>query len=460
MNIQKIPAEKLNPAAYNPRKDLKPGDKEYEKLKRSVSEFGIVEPIVWNERTGNIVGGHQRFKVLRDLGQTEIDCVVVDLDENREKTLNIALNKIQGEWDEAKLAELFVGFDISNYDTTLTGFDLTEVEQLLEGYYSKQCMQDDFDEEKAKKDIEESGGAFTQAGDIWLLGEHRLMCGDSTNATDFEKLMNGQKAQLCVTSPPYGVGKDYEKKGLEPWFETMRPAIKNICRNADAVIINLGDLFSTGSQFIEPTFAHCIELLGENGYRPLWIRVWDKHRQALSSSAPYHLATNKPIGDAEWLGAFAPETENNDDGLVVLDNHGYIVAAAGHNYRFVKRLSRAERKEWGFSSMWRIASVTGTANPKNRLDERNHKARFPIELPWRCQKMHSDKGNIILEPFSGSFTTAIAAEQLGRRCYAIERDPIYCDISVARFHAFAPDAEIYLLRDGETIPFSETNMCV
>jgi len=92
MNIQKISVEKLNPAGYNPRKDLKPSDKEYEKLKRSIEEFGYMEPVIWNQKTGNVVGGHQRLKVLLDLGQTEIDCVVVDLDLQREKALNLALN--------------------------------------------------------------------------------------------------------------------------------------------------------------------------------------------------------------------------------------------------------------------------------------------------------------------------------------------------------------------------------
>ena len=106
MDIQKIPAARLNPAAYNPRKDLKLGDREYEKLKRSIVEFGYVEPVIWNRRTGNVVGGHQRLKVLVDMGQTEIDCVVVDLDLRREKALNVALNKIQGDWDEEKLASL------------------------------------------------------------------------------------------------------------------------------------------------------------------------------------------------------------------------------------------------------------------------------------------------------------------------------------------------------------------
>jgi len=453
VNIQKIPVDRLNPAAYNPRRDLKLGDKEYEKLKRSITEFGYVEPVIWNERTGNIVGGHQRFKVLRDLGQAEIDCVVVDLDENREKALNIALNKIQGEWDEVKLSELFAGFDLADFDASLTGFDMDEIEAMLDGYYSKQCVQDDFDEEKAKKDVEENGGAFTQTGDIWLLGTHRLMCGDSTNAADFEKLMQKQKAHLCVTSPPYAVGKEYESGSLDDWFATMNPAIKNICRNADVVCYNIGDKFNTGGQFIEPTFAYSVQIFADNGFRPLWVRIWDKKRQALSTQAPYHLATAKPIGDAEYIAAFAnsdaAESENEEADI---SEHTFITAFSNNNYKFVKRLSKQERREWGYSSMWRIISVQGKSG-KN-----NHRATFPVELPWRCIKMHSDKGNIILEPFSGTFTTGIACEQTERVCYAMEKSETYCDMAVRRFAAFMPDAEIYLVRGDDTIPLTETGV--
>ena len=141
MDIQKIPAARLNPAAYNPRKDLKPGDREYEKLKRSIVEFGYVEPVIWNIQTGNVVGGHQRLKVLVDMGQTEIDCVVVDLDLRREKALNVALNKIQGDWDEEKLASLMAEFDAADFDVSLTGFEASEVDALLNRFYSHEAQE-------------------------------------------------------------------------------------------------------------------------------------------------------------------------------------------------------------------------------------------------------------------------------------------------------------------------------
>ena len=179
MNIQKIPVSRLNAAAYNPRKDLKPGDREYEKLKRSISEFGYVEPVIWNQQTGNVVGGHQRLKVLVDLGQREIDCVVVDLDLPREKALNIALNKIQGDWDENKLASLMAEFDADAFDVSLTGFDAEEVDALLNKFYSHEATEDDFDAEGEKKKIADAGGPITRPGDCWRLGEHLLLCGDA-----------------------------------------------------------------------------------------------------------------------------------------------------------------------------------------------------------------------------------------------------------------------------------------
>ena len=131
MEIKKIQTDKLSPARYNPRKDLQPGDPEYEKLKRSMQEFGYVEPIVWNERTGNIIGGHQRLKVLIELGMQEVDCVVVDLDEAKEKALNIALNKVSGKWNTALLKDLLLELDTGSFDITITGFDEEEIEALM-----------------------------------------------------------------------------------------------------------------------------------------------------------------------------------------------------------------------------------------------------------------------------------------------------------------------------------------
>ena len=386
MKIEKIKAELLRPARYNPRKDLKPGDKEYHKLRRSIEEFGYVEPVIFNRRTGSVVGGHQRLKVLLDLGHSEIDCVVVELDPQKEKALNLALNKIQGEWDETKLAELMAELDAGAFDVSLTGFDAAEIDELLNRWHAKEAVQDNFDVDKEKERIE-GEGAQTLPGDIWLMGRHRLLCGDSTNEADFAKLMDGGRAQAAVTSPPYGVGKEYEKAG------------------------------------IEPTSVYSVNMFAENGYRPIWIRIWKKQGMNFGVG-PYPLVSNKPVQQYEYISAFSNngESEEYND-----QEYLWLSAFAGHSYRFVKRLTKDERKKWGYAGIWEMTTVRAN---------KEHPAMFPVELPWRCIKMHSDRGDIVLEPFSGSGTTIIAAEQTERRCCAMELSPVYCDLAVKRWEVF------------------------
>lgn len=133
MKIISIPISKIQAAAYNPRKDLQPLDPEYAQIKRSIEEFDLVEPLVWNERTGNLVSGHQRLKVLKnERGITEVDVSVVNLDDAKEKALNIALNKITGAWDIPQLKDLLVSLDDGSIDTTLTGFEEGEVKALVD----------------------------------------------------------------------------------------------------------------------------------------------------------------------------------------------------------------------------------------------------------------------------------------------------------------------------------------
>ena len=200
MLIEKIKTKQLIPAEYNPRKDLKPGDPEYEKLKRSLEEFGYVEPVIWNKTTGKVIGGHQRLKVLLSMGMDEIECVVVEMDEQKEKALNIALNKISGDWDKDKLALLITDLNASDFDVSLTGFDPGELEDLFKDSLKDNIKEDDFD-----VDSELKKPAVSNLGDVWILGQHRLVCGDSTKKDTFDVLMDGKAANLVVTDPPYNV---------------------------------------------------------------------------------------------------------------------------------------------------------------------------------------------------------------------------------------------------------------
>ena len=200
MIFEKKRTSELLPADYNPRKDLKPGDAEYEKLKRSIEQFGYVEPVIWNKTTGRVVGGHQRLKVLMDLGFTEVDCVVVELPDEKEKALNVALNKISGDWDKDKLALLISDLQGADFDVSLTGFDPAEIDDLF-----KQSVKDGLHEDEFDVAAELEKPTVTKPGDIWALGRHRLICGDSTKPETFELLMAGRKANLVITDPPYNV---------------------------------------------------------------------------------------------------------------------------------------------------------------------------------------------------------------------------------------------------------------
>lgn len=200
MLIEKKNTADLLPADYNPRKDLKPGDAEYDKLKRSIEQFGYVEPVIWNQTTGRVVGGHQRLKVLMDMGMTEVDCVVVAMDEEKEKALNIALNKISGDWDKDKLALLIADLQGADFDVSLTGFEPAEIDALFKDTLKDGVKDDDFD-----VGAELAQPTMTKPGDIWTLGRHRLICGDSTKAETYDLLMGSTKANLVITDPPYNV---------------------------------------------------------------------------------------------------------------------------------------------------------------------------------------------------------------------------------------------------------------
>jgi len=426
MDIQKIDAARLNPAPYNPRKDLKPGDKEYEKLKRSIEQFGTVEPVVWNKQTGNVVGGHQKLKILLEMGQAQIDCVVVDLDEAREKALNLALNKITGDWDEGKLAALMADLDASDFDVSLTGFDATEIDALMNKFYSTEACEDDFDAERAKADIQAAGEPTTKLGDLWQLGDHRLLCGFAASPEDMARLMGDTRADCAVTAPPVP-GVEYKKDGLAPWLEAMAAAIKTVCKYAGVVCWNMADLFSTGSQFIEPVALHGMRLFADYNFRPLWIRVWKK-QGVIARSGSAHLTSTKPTGEFETVAAFAGQLqeEYNDQ------EYEWVSAFAAHSYKFTRRLTKDERRKWGYAGVWEMAAMLGGKDG----------AQIPVELPWRCIKMHSDPGAVVLEPFARAGTTLIAAEQSGRVCYALEADPINCDIIIRRWEQFTGEKAV------------------
>ena len=206
MEIVKVDINELISTEYNPRQIT---DDEMEKLKNSINEFGYVAPIIVNKYNNHIIGGNQRYEALKSLGYTDVDVVFVDEpDLNREKALNIALNKISGEWDFVKLADIIDELELNDFDIPLTGFD----EQELENFYIEEENQNEHEQvEVAEDDYDEPDDleVTVQTGDIYILGNHRLMCGDSTKKEDVALLMEGKQADMVFTDPPYDLEDNY-----------------------------------------------------------------------------------------------------------------------------------------------------------------------------------------------------------------------------------------------------------
>ena len=204
MKIVKVNINELISPEYNPRQIT---DDEMEKLKNSINEFGYIAPIIVNKHNNHIVGGNQRYEALKNLGYTDVDVVFVDeQDIQREKALNIALNKISGEWDFVKLADIIDDLELNDFDISLTGFDDLELENFgiedQNEHESVEVAEDDYEE---PDDLE----VTVQPGDIYILGNHRLMCGDSTKTEDVALLMDGKRADMVFTDPPYDLEDNY-----------------------------------------------------------------------------------------------------------------------------------------------------------------------------------------------------------------------------------------------------------
>ncbi|MEI3541441.1 MAG: site-specific DNA-methyltransferase [Acutalibacteraceae bacterium] len=407
MKIEKIHISKLNPAEYNPRKDLQPGDAEYEKLKRSMEQFGYVEPVVWNKTTGRVIGGHQRLKVLVDLGLKEVDCVVIELSEEKEKALNVALNKISGEWNTDKLAMLISDLQGSDFDVSLTGFEEDELADLFSKTAGKEVTDDDFDLTAA---LEKA--SFVERGDIWIVGRHRLMCADATSAEDVAALMDRKRANLVVTDPPYncsyegGTGMkiindswDNSKK----FYQFLLDAFKNAY-----------DSLSDGSAF------YCFHSDAEK------VNFFNA-----TVDAGFHYSTT-----CIWV-----------KNALVIGRMDYQMRHEPIVYAFkntAKHKFYGDRKQ---TTVWEFDKPA-----KSQL----HPTTKPLSLVAYPIKMSSQENGIVLDLFGGSGSTLIACEQMNRVCHTMELDEKYASVILRRAveNGISPN-DIYVFRDNVRIPYAE-----
>lgn len=408
MNIRKFKLSDLNPAKYNPRKMLKPGDKEFEKLKNSIQSFGYVELIVVNEANNNtVISGHQRLAVMKHLGETEAECVVVSLGEADEKALNITMNKVTGEWDVKKLAEVMDSLKELDYDLGKTGFDPPEIDELFNQVHDKKVKDDDFDVEKAAE-----AAAFVEAGDIWLLGRHRLMCGDSTKPEDVDALMDGKKANACITDPPYncsyegGTGMTIMNDhwdDSEKFYQFLLAALKNVYDH----LADGGALYVFHSDAEKCNFFNATV---NAGFHYSTTCIWVKN--ALVIGRMDYQMRHEPV-----IYAFKD--------------------TAAHKFY-------GDRKQ---TTIWEFDKPK-----KSKL----HPTTKPLPLIAYPMKMSSLENSIILDLFGGSGSTLMAAEQLNRAACLMELDPKYASAIVRRYAAAKGNTEdICVIRGGQKLRCDE-----
>ncbi|MCC7193621.1 MAG: DNA modification methylase [Phycisphaeraceae bacterium] len=419
MLLRKIPASRINPAPYNPRKDLQPGDPEYEKLAKSIDQFGCVEPLVWNKRSGNLVGGHQRFKVLQARGDTHVQVSVVDLPPDQEKALNLALNKISGDWDPRKLAELLEELtQVPEFDLGLTGFEVTEAQDLIDEVLRPldENRVEDFDVEA---ELAAQRPLVTKPGEMLELGDHRLLCGDCTKVEDVQKVMSGypRKAVLFATDPPYLVGYD----GLNhPSKSTDKKKQKNKNKDwSDSYGVTWDDADANPElyeKFIGVAIAEAV-FPGAAWY------CW-------------HASRRQAMVEAAWQkhGAFVHQQILWVKDRPILTRSWYLWQHEPCFFGWVKPNKPPRTSDDFLPTVWQIPTVAVGAKTE-------HPTSKPVELFAIPMRQHTKRREVCYEPFAGSGSQLIAAESLGRRCFAIEISPRYCDVVVRRWIAWVGEAK-------------------
>jgi DNA modification methylase len=405
--LKLISIDELIPYANNARTHSK---EQINKIRSSLREFGFVNPVLI-DKDKNIIAGHGRVTAAKEEGIKEVPCVLVEhLTEAQKKAYIIADNKLalDAGWDNELLALELENLKELDFDVELTGFNAAEIEDLFSQVHDKDVEDDDFDADAALEEIDEP---VSKQGDIWILGKHRLICGDSTKAETYEKLMGGKKANLCVTDPPYNVnytaGRENERKikndHMEDknFYEFLLAAFKNIFTALDdgagAYIFHAD---TEGLNFRKA--------FKDAGFHLANVCIWAKQSLVLGRS------------DYQW------QHEPILYGWKPTGKHRWY----------------ADRKQ---TTIWNFDRPA-----KSEL----HPTMKPVPLVAYPIQNSSMRNCIVLEPFAGSGSTIIACEQTGRICYGVELDEKYCDVIVKRYiETTGNDSEVFLLRNGEKTPY-------
>ena len=392
--IAEVSVDELKPHPANPRHI---GEAELEALTPSIQEFGLVDPIIARSEEKTVIGGHQRLLAARRLGLKSVPVIFLDISKEKAKLLNVALNKISGDFDQELLARLLADLaETPELDLTLSGFEEKDIKQLLKTLEArnKRDRPETFDLDAALRSAYENPRA--QRGDLFQLAEHRVLCGDATSVEDVAKLMSDAKAAMCFTDPPYGVnlgnhgGQQHGQRRRRIANDALPPeAWETFCRGwATNLLANVdGALYVCMST---KEWATVSRILAEAGGHWSDTIIWAKDRFVL--------------GRSDYQRGYEPIW------------YGWREGA--------KRHFAGGRDQ---SDVWKIERLS---------DSPLHPTMKPLALIERAIENSSRSGNVVLDLFLGSGSTLIAAERTGRISYGLELDPHYCSMVIARWEAF------------------------
>jgi DNA modification methylase len=421
--------ESLIPYARNSRTH---SDAQVAQIAASIREFGWTNPILVDGENG-IIAGHGRLSAARVLGMDKVPVIELDgLSETQKRAYIIADNKLalNAGWDDELLRVEFEELSAEGFDLDLTGFSLEEIDAL-----TPQEVAEGLTDEDAVPEVPED--PVTKPGDIWLLGKHRVMCGDSTRLDAVEKLMGGQKAQFCFTSPPYADQREYNG-GKELSTEHLATFIRTASGFCDFFAVNLGLSRKDGE--INQYWDDYIVEAKNCGLKLLSWNIWN--REGMGGSIG-NMTAMFPI-EHEWIFVFGNDVK--DINRTRDNKHG------GESGKSTIRQKGGETtpNSWAINKKGKIGTVFTCDFARGKKE---HPAMFPVDFPMRYIESCTSGNYVVYEPFGGAGSTMIACEKLGRQARLMELDPKYCDVIVKRWQDFT-GKEATLESTGKT--FAQT----
>ena len=411
------PIERCIGYARNPRKN----DHAVDKVASAIREFGFRVPIV-AKSDGTVVDGHLRLKAAAKLGLTEVPVILADdLTDAQIKAFRLSVNKVSefAEWDIDLLKLEFEDLDAAGFDLTLTGFDLGEIAALTldvtEGLTDPDAVPD------------APAVPVTVLGDVWVLGRHRLMCGDSTSIDAVERLMDGAKIDFCFTSPPYNANMkaaQMHSKAPKAGKGGLYVGGYTDDRTSDEYIQFNADIISAMSAVASPNFVCCYNINYNKNSPSEYIDVI----AAAKRSIPL-------VETIVWEKSMAVSLQG--DNLTRIYEFIFVLCAG--KFKINKNRTECLR------NLWKISNIGA--------NHESHKACFPVALVDEGIKNFCPHGGRIIEPFGGTGTTMISAEGMGCTSHLMELDPRYCDVIIQRWQDFTGQTAT-LEATGQ--PFAET----